>query len=99
MGKFEHESAALERKLMQVWKRRQDELVQKIRRASVQLFPQGHLQERVHSPLGYAARYGPELVARLRSAIGTPGAHILIPLEGGRSHEESDGPVKRTAVP
>ncbi len=81
-GKFEHESAALERKLMQVWKRRQEELVQKIRRAGAQLFPRGHLQERVHSPLGYAARYGPDLVARLRSALGTPGTHVPIPLEG-----------------
>lgn len=81
-GKVEHEGTGLEKKLMQVWKRRQDESVQQIRRAAAQLFPQGRLQERVHSPLGYMARYGPDLTARLERSLGTPGSHVLVPLGG-----------------
>ena len=81
-GKAEHESLGLERKLMQVWKRRQEESVQQIRKAAGLLFPKGHLQERVHSPLGYAARYGPELTAHLARTLGTPGSHVLVPLGG-----------------
>jgi bacillithiol biosynthesis cysteine-adding enzyme BshC len=81
-GKVEHEGLVLEKKLMQVWKRRQEDSVQQIRKAAGLLFPKGRLQERVHSPLGYAARYGPELTARLARAVGTPGSHVLVPLGG-----------------
>jgi len=80
--KVEHEAVGLERKLMQVWKRRQEESVQQIRRAHTHLFPDGTLQERVYSPVGYAARYGPELAARLAAALGAPGSHVLNPLGG-----------------
>lgn len=81
-GKVEHEGDGLERKLMQVWKRRQEESVHQIRRAAAHLFPQGHFQERVASPLGYAARYGPELMSRLMESLGAPGSHVLVPLGG-----------------
>jgi len=80
--RVEHEGESLERKLMQVWKRRQDESVQQIRRARAHLFPEGKLQERVYSPVGYAARYGPELTAQLASGLGDPGSHCVIPLGG-----------------
>jgi len=80
--KVEHEGEGLERKLMQVWKRRQEESVQQIRRARAHLFPEGKLQERVYSPVGYAARYGPELTAQLAAALGAPGSHVLVPLGG-----------------
>jgi bacillithiol synthase len=79
-GKVLHEGASLERKLMQVWKRRQDETVQQIRRAAGHLFPNGALQERTVSVLGYVARYGPDLVSRLGGSVGEPGAHVLVPL-------------------
>jgi len=81
-GKVEHEGHNLERKLMQVWKRRQEESVQQIRRARAHLFPNGALQERIYSPIAYAARFSPDLTARLATALGGPGSHILIPLGG-----------------
>ncbi len=80
--KVEHEGLGLERKLMQVWKRRQEESVQQIRRARAHLFPEGKLQERVYSPVGYAARFGPELMAQLAAGLGGPGSHVLIALGG-----------------
>jgi len=78
--RIERETEGLEKKLMQVWKRRQEESVQQIRRAHGHLFPGGELQERKISLLGYVARYGPPLVDRLRDCLGEPGSHTLIPL-------------------
>lgn len=79
-NRIERETEGLEKKLMHVWKRRQEESVQQIRRAHGHLFPRGHLQERTVSLLGYAARYGPALLSRLRESLGEPGSHTLIPL-------------------
>jgi uncharacterized protein YllA (UPF0747 family) len=81
-NKTKHESEVLEKKLMQVWKRRQEESVLQIRRARGHLFPHGGLQERSLSLLGYAARYGPGLTERLRGSLGAPGSHVLVPLGG-----------------
>ena len=81
-GRVQHEGRELERKLMQVWKRRQEESVSQIRRAAGHLFPHGGLQERTLSVLGYLARYGPELSGRMREAIGAPGSHVVIPVGG-----------------
>ena len=81
-GRVEHESENLERKLMQVWKRRHEESVHQIRRARGQLFPNGNLQERVYAPIGFAARYGPGFAARLGEALGGPGEHTLVSLGG-----------------
>ncbi len=81
-GRVAHEGEHLEKKLMQVWKRRQEESVQQIRRAAGQLFPFGGLQERTFSILGFAAKYGPGLLPRMASAVETPGAHVLLPLGG-----------------
>jgi len=83
-GKVQHEGRELEKKLMQVWKRRQEESVSQIRRAAGHLFPHGGLQERTLSVLGFLARYGPDLPARLRDALGAPGTHVVVPL-GGRA--------------
>jgi len=83
-GKIVHESQVLERKLMQVWKRRQEESVQKIRRAHESLFPRGGLQERTMSVLGYAAGNGPALFEAFRRDVGKPGTHVVI-APGGAS--------------
>ncbi len=83
-GKIVHESQVLEKKLMQVWKRRQEETVQKIRRAHESLFPRGGLQERTMSVLGYAAAQGPELFESFRREVGKPGSHVVI-APGGSS--------------
>ena len=81
-GRMLHEGENLERKLMQVWKRRQEESVQQIRRAKGHLFPRGGLQERCVSMVGFAARYGPALTERLNRDVKEPGAHALISLGG-----------------
>src|SRR5207249_3143290 len=60
-GRVDHEGQVLEKKLMQVWKRRHEETANKIRRARERLFPRGNLQERTMSVLGYAAEHGPSL--------------------------------------
>jgi bacillithiol biosynthesis cysteine-adding enzyme BshC len=83
-GKMVHEGQALEKKLMQVWKRRHEESVQKIRRARESLFPGGGLQERRFSVLGYAAEHGPALFDEFRGKIREPGAHVLV-TPGGES--------------
>jgi hypothetical protein len=80
-GKVQHEGRELERKLMHVWKRRQDETVQKIRRAAGHLFPRGGLQERTLSPVGFLARYGPALLDAIEGACAAAGSHALLPLE------------------
>jgi len=77
-GKVVHEGQVLEKKLMQVWKRRHEESVQKIRRARESLFPRGGLQERTFSILGYAAEHGPALIDELRGRVREPGAHVLV---------------------
>ncbi|HEX7076926.1 MAG TPA: bacillithiol biosynthesis cysteine-adding enzyme BshC [Candidatus Eisenbacteria bacterium] len=81
-NKVKHETEVLEKKLMQVWKRRQDESVQQLKRAAGHLFPRGGLQERTISALGFLARYGPGLPGRLGAALGAPGSHALVPLGG-----------------
>jgi bacillithiol biosynthesis cysteine-adding enzyme BshC len=81
-GHVTHQGEALERKLMQVWKRRQEESVAQIRRAAGQLFPHGGLQERTLSILGFSARYGPGLLPRIAAALPAPGTHALIELGG-----------------
>ena len=81
-GHVVHQGEVLEKKLMQVWKRRQEESVAQIRRAAGQLFPHGGLQERRLSILGFAARYGPGLLPRIAAALPAPGEHALIALGG-----------------
>jgi bacillithiol biosynthesis cysteine-adding enzyme BshC len=81
-NRVKHESDTLEKKLMQVWKRRQEESVLQIRRARGHLFPRDGLQERTLSLLGYASRYGPPLLARLRGSLTVPGTHVLVELGG-----------------
>ena len=80
--RLEREIETLEKKLLTVWKRRQEESVTKIRKARESLFPHGSLQERVCSPLGFAAKHGPWLITRLTERLGAPGSHTLVPLGG-----------------
>lgn len=77
-GRVDHEGQVLEKKLMQVWKRRHEETANKIRRARESLFPRGNLQERTMSVLGYAAEHGPSLFEAIKSHVGAPGRHVLV---------------------
>ncbi len=77
-GKMVHEGQVLEKKLMQVWKRRHEETALKIRRARESLFPRGALQERTLSVLGFAAEHGPALFEAFHRDVQEPGSHVLI---------------------
>ena len=81
-GRVEREIETLEKKLLHVWKRRQEESVQQIRRARAHLFPHGELQERVACYAGFASRHGAWLTERLMDALQDPGAHELVSLGG-----------------
>jgi bacillithiol biosynthesis cysteine-adding enzyme BshC len=81
-GRVEREIETLEKKLLHVWKRRQEESVQQIRRARSHLFPHGELQERVACYAGFASRHGAWLTERLTDALQDPGAHELVSLGG-----------------
>jgi len=81
-GRVEREIETLEKKLLHVWKRRQEESVQQIRRARAHLFPHGELQERVACYAGFASRHGAWLTERLMDATRDPGAHELVSLGG-----------------
>jgi len=81
-GRVEREIETLEKKLLHVWKRRQEESVQQIRRARSHLFPHGELQERVACYAGFASRHGSWLTERLMEALQDPGAHELVSLGG-----------------
>jgi bacillithiol biosynthesis cysteine-adding enzyme BshC len=81
-GRVEREIETLEKKLFHVWKRRQEESVQQIRRARAHLFPHGELQERVASYVGFGSRHGAWLTERLTDALQDPGAHELVSLGG-----------------
>ena len=82
-GRVEREIETLEKKLLHVWKRRQEESVQQIRRAGTHLFPHATLQERVCSYVGFASRHGAWLTDRLAEALQDPGSHELVSLGGG----------------
>lgn len=81
-GRVDREIETLEKKLLHVWKRRQEESVQQIRRAGSHLFPHGELQERVACYAGFASRHGSWLTERLMDALQDPGAHELVSLGG-----------------
>ena len=65
LGKMEHDLHALESKVIQAAKRRDDTLRRQFTRAQCQAFPQGHPQERTLGVVFFLNRYGPALVDRL----------------------------------
>ena len=65
LGKMEHELKALQGKMIQAAKRRDETLRRQFTRAQGQTFPQGHPQERSLSVVHFLNQYGPALVDRL----------------------------------
>jgi uncharacterized protein YllA (UPF0747 family) len=65
LGKMEHDLKALEGKVIQAAKRRDETLRRQFLRAQSQIFPNGHLQERELGVVFFLNRYGPALVDRL----------------------------------
>ncbi len=65
LGRMEHDLKALEGKVIQAAKRRDETLRRQFLRAQAQIFPNGHLQERELGVVFFLNRYGPALVDRL----------------------------------
>jgi bacillithiol biosynthesis cysteine-adding enzyme BshC len=75
LGKMEHDLRALQSKVIQTAKRRDETLRRQFKRAQSQIFPQGHPQERTLGAVFFLNRYGPALIDRLLDGL---------PLELGR---------------
>jgi bacillithiol biosynthesis cysteine-adding enzyme BshC len=65
LGKMEHEIRALQSKMVQAAKRRDDTLRRQFTRAQALAFPHGHPQERTLAVVYFLNRYGPALADRL----------------------------------
>ena len=65
LGKMEHDLRALEGKVINAAKRRDETLRRQFARAQAQIFPDGQLQERTLALAFFLNRYGPALVDRL----------------------------------
>ena len=65
LGKMEHELKALQGKVIQAAKRRDDTLRRQFGRAQAQTFPHGHPQERTLAVVFFVNQYGPALIDRL----------------------------------
>ena len=78
-GKMEHELKALQGKMIQAAKRRDDTLRRQFTRAQGQTFPQGHPQERSLAVVYFLNQYGPALVDRLLEELPIdPGQHWVV---------------------
>jgi bacillithiol synthase len=65
LGRMEHDLRALQNKVIQAAKKRDETLRRQFNRARVQIFPLGHPQERTLGVVFFLNRYGPALVDRL----------------------------------
>ncbi len=65
LGKLQHEVHALNNKVIQAAKRKDETLRRQFQRAQALTFPQGHPQEREVGFVSFLNRYGPALVDRL----------------------------------
>jgi uncharacterized protein YllA (UPF0747 family) len=66
---MEHDLRALQSKVIQTAKRRDETLRRQFKRAQAQIFPQGHPQERTLAVVFFLNRYGPALVDRLLEGL------------------------------
>jgi bacillithiol synthase len=65
LGKMEHDLHALQGKVIQAAKKRDETLRRQFARAQAQIFPMGHPQERTLGVVFFLNRYGPALIDRL----------------------------------
>jgi bacillithiol biosynthesis cysteine-adding enzyme BshC len=65
LGKMEHDLRALQNKVIQAAKKRDETLRRQFSRSQAQIFPLGHPQERTLGGIYFLNRYGPALVDRL----------------------------------
>ena len=81
LGKMEHDLRALQSKVIQTAKRRDETLRRQFTRAQAQIFPQGHPQERTLGVVYFLNKYGPGVVGLLLDELPIdPGQHWLITL-------------------
>ena len=79
LGKMEHELKALQGKMIQAAKRRDETLRRQFMRAQGQTFPQGHPQERSLAVVYFLNQYGPALIDRLLEELPIdPGQHWVV---------------------
>ncbi|MDH4271955.1 MAG: bacillithiol biosynthesis cysteine-adding enzyme BshC [Candidatus Aminicenantes bacterium] len=67
--KMDQQLRFLEKKIVRAAKKRNDNEVGQIRKAGDNLYPNGHLQERVFNIVPYLLKYGPAFVDKLDEAI------------------------------
>jgi len=78
-ARLRHEMDTMEKKIVQAYKRRNDILRQQVMKASLHLFPEGHLQERALSPMPYLIKYGWGFIDTLYEAIDVqPTGHQVL---------------------
>jgi uncharacterized protein YllA (UPF0747 family) len=68
-GKMARQFEFLETKILRAAAKRNDIAVQQLRKAGDNLYPNGHLQERVFNIVPYLLKYGPGFIDRLDRAI------------------------------
>ena len=95
-GKMEHELKALQGKMIQAAKRRDDTLRRQFTRAQGQTFPQGHPQERSLAVVYFLNQYGPALVDRLLEELPIDPGHTGCSRSSGLATPDSR-PVPRVA--
>jgi bacillithiol biosynthesis cysteine-adding enzyme BshC len=71
----------VEKKITGHLRQRNDILVEQLRKAAANLYPEGAAQERMLNPLPYLARYGPDLVRALAAAMDLE-PHALVSWPG-----------------
>lgn len=69
LSKMEHDLRALQNKMIQAAKRRDETLRRQFIRAQAQIFPLGHAQERTLGVVYFLNRYGPAVIDRLLSEL------------------------------
>ena len=81
-GKIIQQLKFLEKKILQAATKRNDIAVQQLRKAGDNLYPGGHLQERIFNVVPYLLKYGPGFLDQLDRAIGIDEAdHQVLTME------------------
>jgi len=80
LGKMEHDLGALQNKVIQAAKKRDETLRRQFTRAQAQMFPSGQPQERTLGMVFFLNRYGPALADRLLEELPLESGHYLLTL-------------------
>ncbi|MDQ3486974.1 MAG: bacillithiol biosynthesis cysteine-adding enzyme BshC [Acidobacteriota bacterium] len=78
LGKMDHDLGALQNKVIQAAKKKDETLRRQFTRAQAQLFPSGQPQERTLGMVFFLNRYGPALADRLIEELPLESGHYLI---------------------